>query len=252
MALTAPRQPLQPQDPVIQPESSSPAPVLPSRSCLQLTTALPSPPMGFAELGCQPILASSHHHPLGGAHSWGWGQLLVFPDVLLMAGQGWDRAASWRSLWRATESLRCCSKALEWAMQMLSVAGFSFYVAPSLCWYLFVCIYSLTVWWTELYLPKAKEKNVFMWRKLFQSLGFKHASFEENFFFMDFLNHNKESMLRICYLDERLMQTDFWTATKKYFKTSSILLQSPEDLPGLWQFNVAVLVIPNTSCEQHL
>lgn len=51
-----------------------------------------------------------------------------------------------------------CLRLWSGAMQMLSVSGFRFYVAPSLCWYLFVCIYSLTVWWTEIYLPKAREK----------------------------------------------------------------------------------------------
>lgn len=148
---------------VTQPEPSSPAPVTPSRGCFQLTTALSCPPMGFAELAFQPLLASSHHHPQGGAQSWEWGLLLVFPDVLLMAGQGWAWPASWRSLWRPTESLRCCLGLWSGAMQMLSVAGFSFSVAPSLCWYLSVCIYSLTVWWTEPYLPKATEKKMCLW-----------------------------------------------------------------------------------------
>lgn len=49
-----------------------------------------------------------------------------------------------------------------------------------------------------------------MGRKLFQFSASKHVDFEENMgFLMDFLNHNKEIMLRICHLDERLMADRF-------------------------------------------
>lgn len=58
------------------------------------------------------------------------------------------------------------------------------------------------------------EKYVPTGRKLFQSSGSKNVDFEESCFFMDFVNHSKQTMLRFCCLAERLMQTDFWAGTE--------------------------------------
>lgn len=104
----------------------------------------------------------------------------------LLPGQGWDRAGLPRGdpcggpqrvsgvVWGSGVGLCRCFQFQDSAFILLQLCAGT------------VCMYSLTVWWRELYLPKAGEKNMFMKRKLLQSLGPKHANFEENFFFCAF------------------------------------------------------------------
>lgn len=178
MGLTAPCQPLQAQGAVSSRQSHHPCPS--------------DSPAGPVPSSRQPCPA----HPwdlLGWAVSPFWPHPTTIPREVPNPGNG---GCSWCSqmfcswLDRAGPGLPHgdpsggphCLRLWSGAMQMLSISGFSFSVASLLCWYLSVCMYSLSVWWTELYLPKGTGKNVFMWRKLFQSSGPKHVFWIKLFF----------------------------------------------------------------------